>query len=832
MDELFADFLAETAENLVGLDEVLLRLERAPGDTAAIAVAFRLAHTIKGSCGFLNFPRMEKVAHAAEDLLGAWRNQDRQDAACLVPLILAAVDRIKQIVAGGAACGQEPDGDDAALLAAMCGALARPAVDGFAAATLPPDVEPEPTTAPAAQSIRVNVSTIETLMTLVSELVLTRNQLLQLARTDPDSRFATALQRLSHLTSDLQEGVMRTRMQPIRHAWNTVPRMVRDLAAELGKEISLDMTGEDTELDRQVLELIRAPLAHMVRNCADHGIEPIATRIAAGKPAVGTIRLNSFHEGGTVVIEVGDDGAGLSLGRIRERAAAQQLASPAELAEWGDRQLHRLIFMPGLSTAASVTPVSGRGVGLDIVQTNIARLGGTVDVSSAPGLGTTFTVRIPLTLAIISALSVEAGGQCFALPQSCISEVVRVDPHAHPADERLAVEHVDDTAVLRLRERLLPLVSLATLLGLKPAPCAGVQTIVVAQLGGLAAGLLVDRVFDTQEIVVKPVSRALRHIQVFSGSTILGDGSVIMILDPSGLSKAIGRNIAVTTSPKAVSADLVTADDASSRSALLLVRLTPGARLVAVLLGLVARIESIPRVEVQQTPECGITPYRGQLMPLVRPIGYDTEADPMQVLVFSDRGRSVGLVVADIVDIVEEPLTLELASRQAGLLGTAMVAGEVMEVLDATYWLMRGRQGLVRPAECGRCRRPPARDGRRTRSCGNFSCRPWRQSGYHVTAVDSVTKALALRDADQPVYFDAIISDSEMPGVEDLRSARHLGEGRWSSTPLLALVGQSGASERGHDAEAGFDEYLGKLDRAALLAALQRNLAPAKRQAA
>ena len=324
MDELLADFLTETTENLAGLDQALLKLERMPGDMDTLAVAFRHVHTIKGTCGFLHLPRLALVAHEAEDLLGSVRDGERQVTPGLITLVLCAVDRIKAILTSTAAGGHEPPGDDAALLTMLR--------DRAATGPNPPPAHVQSgAESQAAQSIRVSVASLEALMTLVSELVLTRNQLLQIARTDADSRFNAPLQRLSHLTSDLQEGVMKTRMQPIRHAWSTFPRMVRDLSAELGKQIVLDMHGEDTELDRHVLELIRAPLAHMVRNCADHGLEQASTRVRAGKPPHGTIRLNSFHEGGTIVIEIADDGAGLATEQIRDRAIARQLVSQPKL---------------------------------------------------------------------------------------------------------------------------------------------------------------------------------------------------------------------------------------------------------------------------------------------------------------------------------------------------------------------------------------------------------------------------------------------------------------------------------------------------------------------
>ncbi len=444
MDDLLADFLAETNEGLAELDAALLRLEQAPGDQATLSLIFRLVHTIKGTCGFLGLARLEGVTHVAETVLGRVRDGKLAVTPGLVSGVLRALDVVKAIVAGLAATGAEPAGDDTDLIAALQ-ALA----DGSAATMpepAPAEDAPEPVSeivaqvsAPgASQSIRVGVDVLENLMTLVSELVLARNQLLQLSRTLDDPAFSVPLQRLSHITSDLQEGVMKTRMQPIGKAWAKLPRLVRDLARDLGKRIELHTHGQDTELDRQVLELMRDPLTHMVRNSADHGLERPEERRAAGKPETGCIQLSAYHEGGQILIEISDDGRGLALDRIRAKALARGFATEAELAAMTEAQLHQLIFRPGFSTAAAVTSVSGRGVGLDVVRTNIERIGGSIELHSRPGEGCCFTITIPLTLAIVPALIVEAAGERFAIPQAGVVELVHARPRVRPDVVRCA----------------------------------------------------------------------------------------------------------------------------------------------------------------------------------------------------------------------------------------------------------------------------------------------------------------------------------------------------------------------------------------------------------
>ncbi len=735
MDDLLADFLTETTENLTELDVALVRLERTPDDAGTLSLIFRLVHTIKGTCGFLGLPRLERVAHAAENVLGKVRDGVLVVTPDVVSHVLTALDRIKLILAGLAATEAEPSGDDSELIAALDRAasgmatapaplppLAPPQAPPQASAPVTTAPAPEPIRAearpieppeepseealaapapaepaaagtqagnpmgaptgapaeavPAQQTIRVTVDVLEDLMTLVSELVLTRNQLLQLARTQESSTFAVPLQRLSHITSDLQEGVMKTRMQPIGNAWNKLPRIVRDLARDMGKKIELVMHGAETELDRQVLELIKDPLTHMVRNSGDHGLETPAERRAAGKPEIGHITLNAYHEGGHIIIEIADDGRGLAVERIKAKALANGLATEAELATMTDAQLHRFIFRAGFSTAATVTAVSGRGVGMDVVKTNIERIGGSVDLKSVPGQGSTFTIKIPLTLAIVSALIVESGGERFAIPQISVVELVRAkrggagdtaaDARADGAAEtsvdrkrdaarqdgvaETVIERINDTPVLRLRDRLLPLINLNDLLRLgEKSREDEAAHVVVAQVGASMLGIIVDRVFDTEEIVVKPVAPILRHITMFSGNTILGDGSVIMILDTNGIARATG--IGASGESKARTAGAASSGTGSEatrsgeKTAMLLFR-AAGNSLMAVPLGLIARREDIPREKIESSCGQPVTQYRGKLMPLVS-LGEPSDPDRTHqpVLVFADRERSMGWCV-------------------------------------------------------------------------------------------------------------------------------------------------------------------------------------------
>ena len=539
----------------------------------------------------------------------------------------------------------------------------------------------------AQQTIRVNVDLLENLMTLVSELVLTRNALNQMVRGREDSEFNVPFQRLSHITSDLQEGVMKTRMQPIGNAWANLPRIVRDLALEANKKIDLQMVGAETELDRQVLELIKDPLTHMVRNSADHGLETPDERQEAGKPETGVVLLQAFHEGGHIVIEISDDGRGLNMDRIKANILENGLATSEELENMQEQQIQQFIFNAGFSTAEKVTSVSGRGVGMDVVRTNIEKIGGTIELTSIVGKGSTFTIKIPLTLAIVSALIVECTNQRFAIPQISVLELVRASAHSENA-----IEMINNAPVLRLRNRLLPLVQLSSLLNLDGAKEHGPDDeafIIVSQVGNYTFGIIVDRVFDTEEIVVKPVAPILRDINLFSGNTILGDGSVIMILDPSGIASATGE---MTMGVAKAESSVVAETAANSDRQAMLVFKSGGESLKAVPLALVARLEEIDLSTVEYSNAQRVVQYRGQLMPLI-PYNedYEWKSEGMQsILVFTDKDRSMGLVVEEIIDIVEDEVKVELRSSSDGLVGSAVINGKATDIIDAGYYLTIG----------------------------------------------------------------------------------------------------------------------------------------------
>ena len=678
----------------------------------------------------------------------------------------------------------------------------------------------------ASASIRVNVGVIENLMTLISELVLTRNQLLQTQRMQKSGDFKVPLQRLSHITSDLQEGVTKMRMQPIGNAWAKLPRIVRDLAVDSGKKIELVTKGAETELDRQVLEMIKDPLTHMVRNSADHGIESPAERRAAGKPETGTVTLEAYHEGGHIIIRIADDGKGLDGERIRAKAIANNLVSEAELSTMNEQQIMQFIFRAGFSTAEQVTSVSGRGVGMDVVRTNIERIGGTIEMTSALGRGTVFMIKIPLTLAIVSALIVEAADERFAIPQINVVELVRASDRSGSR-----IEMVKQSPVLRLRDRLLPLVSLRRLLNLEEAEASGSssQFIVVTQVGAQTFGVVVDRVYDAEEIVVKPVAPILRGASFYAGNTILGDGSVIMILDANGISSTIvhGEMVDHTRAKAAAIADA----HAPEFSSFLLFR--GGAReLKAVPLELVARIEEIDAAAIEEVGGRHVVQYRDHLMPLVAyDPGHDWPSEGKQpILVFTDSGRSMGLVVRRIVDIVQDRMAIELAGDRPGLIGSAIISGKAVDIVDIGHFLTQAfadwfeAQERKAAAESVRGRKALVIDD--SAFFRNLIAPLLSAANWQVTTAADGAEALRLRDAGE--RFDLIVSDIEMPGMDGLTLAGEVrGDPRWKDVPMIALSAHANEADVEAGREAGFLHYIGKSDQANLAASLTHAVAAA-----
>ncbi|WP_087509234.1 chemotaxis protein CheA [Cellulomonas iranensis] len=749
VDEIVREFLVESQENLDQLDRDLVALEEQPGSRPLLSSVFRTIHTIKGTSGFLAMHRLERLTHAGESLLVELRDGRRTMDQRTTDVLLAMVDRVRDLLtaierdgtegdvevdevvalveavraeepqAAGAAPAAAPVAAPAAVaapepVAAASAAAAAPVADApvapapavaapaapvapAPAPTAPAAVVPQPhpapePPAPAAEAaeevghlrvgdsaIRVDVDLLDALMRQVGELVLARNQITRLAAAADDVTLVRTAQRLDLVAGELQEGVMKTRMQPIEHLWSKMPRVVRDLAATCGREVQLEMSGGDTELDRSLLEAVKDPLTHLVRNAVDHGIEAPATRVAAGKPAKGVLTLRAYHAGGQVVVEVADDGKGIDPVVVGAKAVERGLRTPAQVEASAPGDLLQLLFLPGFSTASAVTNVSGRGVGMDVVRTKVEQVGGTVDVESTVGAGTVWRLRIPLTLAIMPALTVECAGDVYAVPQVNLLELVALDAQRGGT----AIEHVHDAPVYRLRGELLPLVSLTGVLEIPDEATEGSSSVIaVVQADHHRFGLLVDRVLNTEEIVVKPLSARLKSIGAYAGATVLGDGRVSLILDVQAVARrALHGEVEAAARRAGVEEQL----DHAGREQVLVVGIGEG-RHVAMPLQQVTRLEHLRTDEVERVGGREVVRYRGTILPLVRldrMLGaYGEEVDELLVVVLTRGTRAVGLVVREIVDILEDRDDQHSDVEDMGLLGSTVLGGRVVELLD------------------------------------------------------------------------------------------------------------------------------------------------------
>ncbi len=756
--DIINEFLIESYENLDQLDRDLLSLEQDPTSQQTLASVFRTIHTIKGTCGFFGFSKLESVTHIGENLLGRLRDGRLDLNSEIATSLLALVDAVRQmlncienernegdvdystLIADLTRLQQDPSEESAEAVSApappemaapAAGPVDAPVETREASPVSPPvavAVAPAPeavhipesdsfAAAPAAEptqagrnggesrgpsvaenSIRVDVGLLDVLMNLVGELVLARNQILQYTSTQNDSTFAATSQRLNLITTELQEGVMKTRMQPIGNIWNKFPRVVRDLATSCGKKIAIEMEGKETEMDKTIIEAIKDPLTHLVRNSADHGIETPEARVAAGKPAEGRIFLRALHEGGQVNIEISDDGAGIDAEKVKKKALQRGLITSEHAARMSDREATNLIFLPGFSTAEKVTNISGRGVGMDVVKTNIEKIGGTIDIQSKAGQGTTIKIKIPLTLAIIPALIITSGSDRYAIPQVSLLELVRLEGE----QARSAIEYIYGAPVYRLRGSLLPLVDLNRELQVERQPgdvsASDVVNIVVLRADDRQFGLVVDEINDTEEIVVKPLGKQLKGISCFAGATIMGDGRVALILDVLGLAQK--ADIVSEVRDKALSdkdSEIKLQGKAEDRQTLMLFRIGDRGRM-AIPLSLVARLEEFPASDVEQAGSHEVVQYRGQIMPLIRLsqlLNYDSryeehDADALlQVVVYTDHQRSVGLIVDQILDIVDESVLLERGYERDGVLGAAVIGQRVTDLLDIQGLLQR-----------------------------------------------------------------------------------------------------------------------------------------------
>lgn len=881
------EHLADIEQQLLAIESA-----GAQADAELVNTVFRAIHSIKGAAGFLGFTTLSRLAHGMENALNLLRQGRLKPSRGLTDALLQSADALRamlddvehsnehnvegqlalieavmaQVLAEDQAAtapisesqspgaarpsspaqsgeptggSSEPPAERAAPPVPPC--TVAPAdsevCSGPTAAGLPP-AAPRPVgpgvATPAAESpaaadtsIRVSVQVLDRLMNLAGELVLARNQLLQGTAAGEHGSLGSAVSRVNQVTTELQEAIMQTRLQVIGTVFHRFPRVVRDLSAALGKQCQLVLEGQEVELDKSILEAISDPLTHLVRNAVDHGIEPPEERVARGKPATGTILLRAFHQGGKVHLALSDDGRGIDVARLREKAVALGMISADQARAWSERDVLQLIFRPGFSTAEKVTDVSGRGVGMDVVKTNIERIGGSVSVETRLGQGTTIHVTLPLTLAILPSLIVRCRGRRFAIPQASISELVRI----RPGETGAKIQRVKQAEVLRLRDMLLPLVRLENALGIARAAdeSATVRNVVVLETGQLRYGLAVQRLDDSEEIVVKPLGRHMKGCGHLAGATILGDGSVALILDAAGLA-ARCQLAAVPDDTQRGTVQAAHFAGEESQPALFF-RNDPQEQF-AVPMHAVARLERIAAAQVDSVGGQRVLQYRGGTLPLVcleehiraRPM---PECERLYVVVCRASGREFGLLIRDVVDI--RPFGAKLDNtlfREPGVIGSAVIDGRVTRMLDLCELVLRACPDWFAQAPCAGA--PASGDAPqaslllaedsdffRTRLTEVFE-----QAGYRVVAcADGAAAWAALREAG--AAFDCLVTDLEMPEMDGFELARKVrSETALAGLPIVAVTSLASEADQRRATEAGVDDYHVKLDAERLLASV------------
>lgn len=886
MDDILKEFITETVEGLENIDQDLITYEKTPEDRPLLDKIFRNIHTIKGGSGFLSLGKVESIAHYSENILSKIRDGKFTLNSTIMNVILEAIDALKDIIGIIETTGNEGDKDYKSLIVKL-----KEIVEGGDAASVPEPVEPaleisvdsvekevpevkskteepeksekqeeiavekapepveiapvvseqKPQAKPPAgkpgalsskeSNIRVQVELLDKLMNLVGELVLSRNQIVQSSLTINDTTLNTVTQGLSMITTELQETMMKTRMQPVGNVFNKFPRIVRDLAQSFNKEIALKIKGEDTELDRAILEGITDPLTHIIRNSIDHGIETAAERTAKGKSPSGSLLIQAYHEGGNVIVEIVDDGAGIDPEKIKKKAAEKGILLQNELDLMGKRDLINLVFHPGFSTAEKVTNVSGRGVGMDVVKTNSEKIGGSIDIQSEVDQGTSIKLKIPLTLAIVQALIVCVDKQRFAIPQVNLIELVRLEGDAQIGQ----IEDVHGMQVYRLREKLLPLVGLKNVLGLLdnekeiPPDEDRIVNIVVLAAGETQFGLIVDEILDTEEIVVKPVSKHLKSINSYSGATIMGDGKAVLILDVLGLARAYEMEIESSGRKLAIAGDNYSLESTEINE-FLIFSLVPNEQL-AIPIQLVSRIEKISPDRIETFGDTEVLQYYGKLLPVIRIEDYlnisrpESEREEVFVVVLQME-KDIGFIVSDIIDTIDAGTDVDTKTViQEGILGTTLFNKHTTLIID-TYkviekahpeWFKKERMDSDLNFNKEDITILLAED---SPFFQNMERSYLESAGYKVISANNGIEALE-KLASHTIHI--LITDIEMPGMNGFDLAKKVREdSNYKDMPILAVTSLIGDDERKRSKEVGIDEYLVKLNKDELLKGIDK----------
>lgn len=675
--EDLAAFLVESYEILNQFEQDVLDLERHALDPDRLNRLYRALHTIKGNCGFLPLPTLAAIAHAGETLLEGIRTAEFKMTPGVATVLLDLTDTIRQLLKTIETTKTEGTADYSRFITKLTVLYS----SEHQAATRSGVLEDSDSTSLTTldSTIRVQVDLLDQVMNLVGELVIARNRVLQLTTDSSDVALMATCRQIDLITNELQDSIMRARMQPINTLWRNLPRLVRELEIACGKEIALELEGSETELDRNIIAAIKDPLMHLVRNCIDHGIEPPEVRVAAGKSAQGSLKLRASQENGKVILEIREDGAGIDPAQLKARSQQLGLISAAQAESMRDREALDLIFIPGFSTLNEATHLSGRGVGMDVVRRNIESVNGSIEVESQVGQGTTFRLNIPLTLAIIPTLLVKSGGERFAIPQSSVQELIRIEGRDR-IDQQ--IETLFDAPVYRLRGHILPLVNLATVLQL-PMSSSDLLYFVVIDAESYRFGLIVDQIEDTQEIVVKPLSKQIKSLEVFAGATVLGDGSAALILDAVGVARYAGIQPSFN--------QIIAAEPTPENRQLILIVLGHHNTRMGIVLTQSTRLEMIASQKIEKVGEQYLMQYRDRVVALIDlqavlsrtpRSSHEFEESIAVVVIEREHNQVIGLIVDQILDIVEESLTVTGAAIRPGSSCYASVQGQITEMLD------------------------------------------------------------------------------------------------------------------------------------------------------
>ena len=872
IDRVLSDFIVESQENLDRLDHEFVALEHDPNNEELLASIFRTIHTIKGSAGFLNLTNLEQVSHYAEDVLARLREHSLTLNDVMVTSLLHAVDSIKSILLTLEKTGEEGDVDTLEVVMELKKiteqspeivpeaeekpkssrpnneevAIPEEEFDTIPPTTAPKDLADEKASGKEAKiaeamehslssvedtRIHVDIRLLDQLMNLTGELVLSRNQVVQFASTIEERNFRAVTQRMNVVVSELQEIVMKTRMQPVKKVFGVFPRLVRDISKLHGKDVQLVMEGQNTELDRTLLEGIKDPLTHLVRNALDHGSETPGIRRKLGKSPSATIYIRAYHEGGQVIIEIEDDGAGMDLEKIKAKAIREQIISPQQAEEMSERNIINLIFRPGFSTAETVTSISGRGAGMDVVKRNLDKIGGIIDIHTERHKGTTIKVRIPITLAIIPVLIIRSGEQRFAIPQVNLEELLMLQPDG---EIEKGIEEVYGAEVYRLRGELLPLLRLNTVLELPETEKKSENThIVVLSAGEIRFGLIVDEVGDTEEIVVKPLSKHVKQIYCYDGATIMGDGKVALILNVNGLFRA--AQFTLEDIKKAEQADIASEELAMTEAQgehhqTIVLFKTGGNEFYGVPLAFVIRLEKFSAAQIEYSGGRQVMQYRNEILPLLRLEEYfnipqTPDPEMLSLIVFAVE-KQIGLVVQEIIDTVEISTHIDTETfQQQGILGSTIVQGHSVLILDI--------HGLIEMAYPTWYKKffvsklsEEAREGIRVLLVEdstfflNIERSYLEAAGYQVVTAENGQEALEKLEKQS---FDVVVTDIDMPLCNGYELTRQIkANEKWKHLPVMAVTALTGEKDREKGMEAGIDEYQIKLDRDEVLRALEQ----------